>query len=439
MTSKYFHSFFMQLAGAFLFTSLSASTELVDSELKNSPITEAACQGIQNELNETLDSMDLETLLRQRRNRCEQLVFKANLSQCRIGLNDRSLLGVTADFVTSFNGNDFSCSVLPVEGPLGLSGIQITPANGLFYTLTIPPIGTPGPVPDGSPFDHIKFLAYSYLIDAPTDGSELCSEWVGSGLQTNVENNPFGLAVTNPNEDCRLSTIGFVSLAPDVLTTFDWMVTNDVIYALVERLPGAESTFGLYAAYTYTIPVGKRHGKDRLNDLHRFQTCYNRLAGTVTWKLDGRPVFQITQIGHRLTEENAFLYTRSGRKIPLTNPDRFKILDHGGFDQSLSPVAIQSGLALFTLLDAYRPNNVLDLLSQGLVRLGSNEYRAGLTPFYSNPQAIGLPATFTIDAPLDVATSQYLPTIPSQYRLWGQGGILRLFDYRITINHCPRD
>ncbi len=193
---------------------------------------------------------------------CDPIIlFSADTSECRIGLNDRSLIETgQADFVTAFNGNDFQCSVIKVSTSEHChisekaskhshkkNALQILPLNGSSFTFGVPPIGIDGPTINGL-FDHVKFLAYSINTTAPESEGELCSRWVGSGTQLNVDLHPFGSAVKDPNEDARLACFNFVALDPELLLTFDWICTNKIIYVLAERLPLLGTD---YAAYTY--------------------------------------------------------------------------------------------------------------------------------------------------------------------------------------------
>lgn len=370
------------------------------------------------------------------------ILYQADLTRCGI-IDDRAFLGYTGDFALAFGGDDFSCFVLPN------GGIQITPRNGSFFTKSTPPLFDPGPVIDAVS-DHIKFLTYSIFAEAPINGGKLCTTWVGSGQQLNVASQPFnGLvngAVIDSNLDPRLACFCFVSIEPTLGLMCDWVCTNGMIYALVGRSPGFEAIFGNYAAYIYLIPVHKRNPKvSPLDDVHTFQTCYNRQQGTVTWKLDGKSVFSVSQLGIRLTEQNAFVYNRKGRRIPLQDPNSFKVLDQSGVDTLLDPIGFQSGLSFYTGLDLYAPRTSLSqpnfpTTNSALTRLEANLFRsvpnAGIIGlFYNYPHlAPGIPAQFVTDA-FDVLGPDgvFLPTIPSNYRLWGQGAILRLFDYTISI------
>ncbi|MBY0346155.1 MAG: hypothetical protein K2P98_04735, partial [Neisseriaceae bacterium] len=380
------------------------------------------------------ESTEAHFVRKKKRTAREPLVlFQADTSACRIGLNDRALLQTGAvDFVTAFNGNDFACAAVVEENGRWRqknrcccchkahknkekTALFIAPANGQSFNTGVPPVGSDGPVPEGI-LDHVKFLAYSVNAVVPENRGVLTSTWVASGAQLKPENAVplFGNAIKNPNEDFRIACYGLVSLVPELSLTNDWICTNEVIYALVERLPTVGST---YAAYTYCIPVFKRDPNiDPLHDFHKFQTVFDRANGTVTWVLDDSPVFQITQLGTRLTEQNAFVYSKKGKAEPLTNPTRFKVLDHGGIDELLEIINVQTGLAFFTLLDAYQPNNVDDVRDSttiGLVRLESNAFRFPGIFFYNDPLVnAGLPANFVQNSVLNILTQQYESIIP---------------------------
>lgn len=368
------------------------------------------------------------------------ILFEANTSECRIGIDDRTLLSTgEADFVTAFNGNDFSCSVIPgAVHHEPCDALHIVPQNGSSFTFGVPPLGVDGPVIGGL-FDHVKFLAYSINTTAPECGGSLSTTWKASGAQLNVDQQPFGSAVSNPNEDARLADVGLVVLDPDFLLTFDFIITNDIVYAIVERLPLPLTT---YAAYTYLIPVYKRNPNvPPIHDIHKYESSYSRENHTMTWLIDGHPVLQINKFGVRLNEHNAFIFSR-GKKQPLINPIRFKILEHGGIDTPVTPLNLQTGLSFFTLLDAYRPNNILgidDAEHQALVRLESSNFRAPGIFFYYNPLSFdpilltGPAGTFVQDSALNNITQQYEPTIPWEYRLFGQGAELDLYKYVVAI------
>ncbi len=442
------NAFFNFLIGSFC---LSASFSLVAKEYQEAKITlndtddlEAdLLDQIENKIN--LSSVELFTSAMRSRRWCHHsshsssiLLYQADLTRCGI-IDDRAFLGYTGDFALSPGDDDFSCFVLPG------GGIQITPLNGFFFTKSIPPLFDFGPA-SGGVFDHLKFFSESIYAEAPINGSELCTTWVGSGQQLNVESHPFNGAVTDPYADPRLASFCFTSTEPTLGVAFHWVCTNETFYIFVARRPGLESIFGNYAVYTYLIPVYQRDlSLNPLEDIHTFQTAYNREQGTITWKLDGKPVFSINQIGVRLTEQNAFVYNRRGHKKSLQNPDSFKVFDLGGVDTLLDPVGLQSGMALTTFLDFYAPRTSLTRpaftgADIGLTRLESHLFRsvpdAGIIGlFYNYPHLPpGIPAQFTTNQ-FDVLglDAVFLPTIPSIYRLWGQGAILRLFDYKVTI------
>lgn len=434
--------FFSLLSVLGLFCTLTAAEQIQNVKVIDLGSHNIPKVDLNNEKEDNVEDILFHSMRSRFRSSSSLTLFQANLSTCNIGIDDRLLLADGgADFVTAFSGNDFACKSLKH------GGIEISPANGQSFTTSIPlffnSILFPGPV-EGGLFDHVKFLAYSILRDIPSESHQkLCSTWVGSGEQLHVKNNPFGGAVPHPHSDPRLACVSFTSLAPNLLTTFDWILSNDIIYALVERLPGAEAIFGDYAAYTYMIPVAKRKTKNKspLKDVHTFQTCFHSNGKTVTWILDGKPVFKITQVGHRLNENNAYIF-RKGKAKSLKDPTRFQVASHGGTNQDLTLTEIQTGIALFTLLDFYPPATSLNVTREqrinsgfyeGLVRLESILNRPFTGSFYYNNPLQGGQATFFKDSIFNLVTQKYESTIPAEFRIFGEGAKLHLFDYRLSI------
>lgn len=372
-----------------------------------------------------------------------EVQYSANLNECRIIKDDFSKLGTEADFVTFFQFNDFSCKVLPK------GGIEVAPENGKSYATTVPPFpaGPPsllGPSAGGL-FDHAKFFALSLVLEAPTDGRDQCFLWRGSGKQLNVAGHPFGSAVVDPETDHRLSHPGFTTLDQETLIINDFVFTNKLIYAYVERFPGLEETFGVYASYGYAIPVMKiLPSVDPLEQIHDYKICYNRMKGTVIWSIDEIPVLKINQIGRRLTEENVFVFV-NGKMKPLKDPKRFMMLDRGGADQDVSPAGLQPGIILATLMDLYqpysvngKPNNVKKKPNSALTLLDSRRFRTPTSDVFLNqnplrPEGVQEEATFIKGCPL-ISETEYQACIPgSPWRIYGQGGIFRLYKFQISF------
>lgn len=365
------------------------------------------------------------------------VIFKADTSRCRIGLDQNDVEAINrgqVDFVVAFDGYDFTCCKQK-------DGLLFTPLLGKSFSKTNP--YSLGPTSNGYPFDHVKFLAYSRIEQLPTDGTSICFNWLISGEQLNVECNPYDGAVSNPYSDPRLACFGAVSISQETFSTFDWIGTNEIIYALVERLPGLESVYGLYAAYTYLFPVVKRNKDiDPLNDFHYLQTCYNRSEGSVTYIADGIPRLKVTQPGFYRSETNTFIF-ENGSWVPVNNPQRFMVLNHGGNNPS-TPLDIptaRGGLSLFTLEDAYTIESLAPKLDEGLVRLGNSVFRrapdGSQTFFYNNPRSLAqVQANFFYDCQpsIDPVTGDQIISacIPPAARIFRQGARSKLRDFFVT-------
>jgi hypothetical protein len=240
--------------------------------------------------------------------------------------------------------------------------------------------------------DHVKWLYYANRTNpatgqpgfaAPTDGRELVCRARISGRSYGTGGHPFGRAVADPDDDLRLGAPAMNTIDFDTFMVFDFFLTNKRVYAFYEHLPFARAAYGNYAAFSFGIPVADRQPGDR----HDLAIAYNKAAGTVRWLLDGREVFRVERIGHRVDR-------------------RYMVLDHGGVDTTFSPNQLDCGMGLFTLLDGHGPAN------RGLARLSS---AAG---FYFNP-ATGEPAAERFADEVSAAGS----------RLFGQGAELRLRRY----------
>ncbi|SPN79320.1 Hypothetical protein BRZCDTV_276 [Brazilian cedratvirus IHUMI] len=369
----------------------------------------------------------------------EVLLKKINTKYCRISDtvdNIQPVLAGNADLATFFVQNqDFQCE----SNSFGKKRfLTITPKNGISFTRTDPQT-TDGPVPFGTT-DHVKFLALSEPIPAPLEGAQISATWVVNAQQTNVENNPFyQLDSPDPNSDFRLASFILNFLDFSKLAIFDFALTNNTVYVIIERLPGLESVFGNYAAYEYAIPV--YYSKELCTEWHKYSISYNKCTGEVTWSIDEQPVFQITEIGRLLRPCNAFIF-RKGRFVPLKNPEFYKTLDFGGEEPviPLTLTTVQAGFGLFTILDAYLPRGRKCTESPfypPLVRLESARYRFGTSPFYKNPLTGG-EAQFLYNSVLDPTGTFYLPTIPPQIRVFGQGARANVAQLTVSVKNTQQ-
>ncbi len=142
-------------------------------------------------------------------------------------------------------------------GPfVGDDGIATTSQNGLVVVSTgiNPATGAPaftktlgqeddnGGLPGG--LDHVKWLVYANHLastgypgfDAALNHEFACEAWVRART-FGTDGHPFGGAVDRPNDDLRLSAVGMNTIDFESFMVFDFLITNETIYAIYERLP----------------------------------------------------------------------------------------------------------------------------------------------------------------------------------------------------------
>jgi hypothetical protein len=254
-------------------------------------------------------------------------------------------------------------------------GITQTSNNGLYVRAsgTNPTTGRPAFTKSStSDFDHVKWMADTQHLssnfypgyDAVPVKELSCNMWV-RGQTFGTAANPFGAAVTNPNNDLRLASFAMNTIDWETSMVFDVWITNNAIYPYYERLNLTGTA--TYDAFSSVFPPVWRTPGDQ----DKVTVAYDRAAGIVRWLVDDQEVARVSQIG-----------------IPA--PGATTIIDHGGTPQLAAPRQLNCGMALFTLLDGGLPPS-----GQGLVNLA---------PPYTFPTSfIGGPTLFGQGAEMQVS------------------------------------
>lgn len=242
--------------------------------------------------------------------------------------------------------------------------------------------------------DHVKWLAFTNHqastgfngFDAVPGEVLTCESWM-SGRAHGTAGHPFGAAVTNPDDDMRLASVGMPLLDEETSTIFDFFMSNERVYVVYERLPFSRQQLGNYAAFVYQIPVADRCPDDR----HHFKICYDRSAGVVWWLLDGKEVYRVDRLGYRLESREHLL------------------VDHGGEETLVEPRQLNCGMGMFASLDYGRPDQ------RALVRISSTE-----NYYFSTATGEPDPQTFLDDESLE------------SNRLFGQGAEIWVGRYEVS-------
>jgi hypothetical protein len=227
-----------------------------------------------------------------------------------------------------------------VVTPLAGGGIRVAPealhreAGTPMFTLSLAPESLNGGIPAAN--DHPKWLAYvnetssaGYPGFDAVPGTELSASARLSGRTFGTERHPFGAAVINSSDDPRLATFAMTTIDVESWMAFDFLFTNQRVYAFYERLPFGRTDGNDYAAFSYAIPIKSRDE----NDVHAATIAYDVDAGLVRWILDGIEVHRVGRIGEHLESREHLL------------------IDLGGTERVVRPRQLAFGVGLFTLLD----------------------------------------------------------------------------------------
>jgi hypothetical protein len=278
------------------------------------------------------------------------------------------------------------------QGGLRVVPTGINPATGQpAFTKTLGQEDENGGLPGG--LDHVKWLVYTNHFtstgfpgfDAAANHELACESSVAAKT-FGTNGHPFGAAVVDANDDLRLSAVGMNTIDFESFMVFDFLITNETIYAIYERLPFGRPALGNYAAFTFNVPVAATNP----GQSHQLTVAYNKSAGRVRWTVDGDERFSVDRIGHLLDRQ-------------------YMTIDHGGTPTTVSPNQLACGMGMFTLLDAEQPSGT------ALVRLSS------VPGFYFDPE-VGEPAPQVF---LDDESA-------ASNRLFGQGAEIRVKKYVVS-------
>lgn len=112
------------------------------------------------------------------------------------------------------------------------------------------------------------------------------------------------IGVNNVNSDIRLAAGAFNCIDPETLMGFDFIISNEDIYAFYERLPFNRTEWGgtgpNYIAFSHVIPVAKRNTADPGNDFVKLAIAYNYKDNYVRWLVNDQEVLRVNLLGYPL-------------------------------------------------------------------------------------------------------------------------------------------
>lgn len=248
---------------------------------------------------------------------------------------------------------DSSQFVVPPDvGPTAGNPVQFQPNPGNSHVHWLR-LNATNPLPlDPSKDEEVAVaitLGHQNVIDRPKVESWLASKQLAD-------------RVTDIDADLRLACGAFNLVDLSSFLVYDFLISDNTVYAFYERLPFAKEgfyfinsanpqgpafplppppfTLGNYAAFSYAVPVYRRASVGNINTKLRLRISINAKRNTVSWLVNDNLVMQVTRPGRRLSSREHL------------------VLDHGGVDTDVPMDQTRTfffGFGTFALLDFLRP------------------------------------------------------------------------------------
>lgn len=264
--------------------------------------------------------------------------------------------------------------------------------------------------------DHVKYLVYQKdSYNAPRNGGEIVYEGLVAAEQTGLSGIPQVLqaqggsliGVNNVNSDIRIAAAGFNCIDEETMMVFDFIFSNEDIYAFYERLPFLRTEWGgkgpNYTAFSHAIPVAKRNIADPINDFVKLAIAYNYRDNCVRWLVNDDEVFRVNRLGYPLERKYRILEHNQPGQLPAAV-------------EIVRPKQLKFGFGTFSLFDMYNPQNPGQVNNTALVDLSSGGSLPDVNPIITNNNGTTIASTFL---------SSY-PIVGSSGTNFGQGVTLRI-------------
>lgn len=201
------------------------------------------------------------------------------------------------------------------------------------------------------------FVQTNDIFVLPDDGTEVIAE-VELATQCFPGNIPVDVApgMTNTSQDGRPSTFIFSFQDPVSFLAFDFLITNESIYAVHERLADGKPDFGGslpdYQSFIHLIEVQKRDTSNPLDDFVRLGVGVNRLEKIARYYVDGVEKLKVSN--YWLPSDRTYrINDTGGPPLPADVSSAFIAMGHFNaldtsnpvYDQSL-PMAFMSASSL---------------------------------------------------------------------------------------------
>jgi len=256
--------------------------------------------------------------------------------------------------------------------------------------------------------DNYKYLAFANQIIELDDDQETVFEYWMQARTFGTGASPYpSVLLKCPDDDVRLAAASVNIYDPTTELYFNFLVTNDMVYAVYGRNADKRDPQDYnYAAFNFVIPLLWR----KPSDTHKLKVILGKRQRTVRWKIDNKEYFRVESVGARISRE-------------------YMTADFGGADDEVFPESVQYGFGSMTLLNHYpacwracdNKPCIFTAVQKALYKTGNEEAPAQYDPKQGKP----IPADFWNTDNTD-----------ERFRVWGQGSATFIKRLSVYLQKC---
>lgn len=208
--------------------------------------------------------------------------------------------------------------------------ITFTRRGGLLNTSRYNVSVAVNPIPY---LDNYKYLVFAdQEIELSKDNEMVFEYWMQARTYA-TDASPYPSVILKcPDDDVRLAAASVNVYDPNTELYFNFLVTNDMVYAVYGRNPDKRDLDDYnYAAFNFVIPLLWR----KPSDTHKLKVILSKRERLVKWKIDNKEYFRVKDVGSRIDR-------------------KYMTADFGGADDpDVFPESVLYGFGSMTLLNHY--------------------------------------------------------------------------------------
>lgn len=258
--------------------------------------------------------------------------------------------------------------------------------------------------------DNYKYLVFANEpVELDSDQENVFEYWMQARTFF-TDASPYPKNILKcPDDDVRLAAASVNVYDPATELYFNFLVTNDMVYAVYGRNADKRDPQDYnYAAFNFVIPLLWR----KPTDTHKLKVILGRRQRTVRWKIDNKEYFRVEDVGARIDRQ-------------------YMTADFGGADDEVFPESVLYGFGSMTLLNHYpacwracdNKPCIYAASRQALYKTGDAQAPEQYDPIQGKP----VPAVFWNTMNTE-----------ERFRVWGQGSATFFKRISVYLQNCKQ-